>query len=169
MIVVFCCISTVTKDLSQRQPSDTASFGSNMKLMANDTISGRAPQDRFTLRIAACAPLHRVLVAGGAEGDLDNYANTLSSAEMYVPITIPKIVGASVAGKRLFGFGEGFDLGATILINGEEQRTIGDAANPETTLIAKRLVRKSNRVTTCRFGTLTARHLKGSSSPGSRL
>jgi|GEM_PF-4538368 len=51
---------------------------------------------------------------------------------------LARITAASVAGKKLFVFGEHFDLGAVILLNGQEQKTANDVQNPKTILIAKR-------------------------------
>ena len=53
-----------------------------------------------------------------------------------------KITSASVTGKKLFVFGENFDDGAVILLNGEEQRTLNDSQNPKTTLIGKKAGKK---------------------------
>lgn len=79
------------------------------------------------------------MVAGGQSGSL------LNSAELYDPtatIAIPRIVSASVQGKKLFVFGENFDPGAVILLNGVEQKTKHDGQNPETTLIGKKVGKK---------------------------
>jgi dipeptidyl aminopeptidase/acylaminoacyl peptidase len=51
---------------------------------------------------------------------------------------LARITAASVAGKKLFVFGEHFDLGAVILFNGQEQKTANDVQNPKTILIAKK-------------------------------
>jgi hypothetical protein len=37
---------------------------------------------------------------------------------------------------------EDFDLGAVVLLNGEEQKTIGDDQNPKTSLIRKKAGRR---------------------------
>ena len=77
----------------------------------------------------------KVLVVGGF-----NYG-ALNSVEVYdpaAPIAIPKIASASASGKKLFVFGEDFDRGAVILLNGEEQTTKNAGENPRTTLIGKR-------------------------------
>jgi hypothetical protein len=50
----------------------------------------------------------------------------------------PKINSVSVTGKKLFVLGQDFDRGARILINGAEQKTVNDQANPGTRLIAKK-------------------------------
>src|SRR5438128_47286 len=55
-----------------------------------------------------------------------------------------RIASASVSGKRLFVFGENFDPGAVILLNGEEQKTISDEQNSKTALIAKKAGKKVN-------------------------
>jgi Tol biopolymer transport system component len=49
-----------------------------------------------------------------------------------------RITGASLAGKKLFLFGENFDPGAVILLNGEKQITRNDSQNPKNTLIGKK-------------------------------
>lgn len=84
----------------------------------------------------------KVLLAGGR-----NSGGSLSSAELYdasgaITITIPKIVGATVAGKKLFVTGENFEPGAVILLNGEQQKTRSDEGNPTTSLIGKRAGKK---------------------------
>ena len=74
----------------------------------------------------------KVLVAGGG-GE--------HSAELYHPerlVPAPRIIMASVAGKKLIVVGENFDPGAVILINGEEQKTRNDEQNPQTMRIGKR-------------------------------
>lgn len=40
--------------------------------------------------------------------------------------TLPKISSASVSGKKLFVFGESFQMGAVVLLNGDEQGTLND-------------------------------------------
>jgi photosystem II stability/assembly factor-like uncharacterized protein len=50
----------------------------------------------------------------------------------------PRVISASVSGKRLIVEGENFDKGATVLVNGEEQKTKNDDANPVTRLICKK-------------------------------
>ena len=42
-----------------------------------------------------------------------------------------KINGLSIEGKRLLLFGENFDQGAVILVNGVEQKTRNDKENPK--------------------------------------
>jgi Beta-propeller repeat len=55
-----------------------------------------------------------------------------------VKISAPRIISASVSGKRLFVSGEGFDDGAVIIINGEEQKTRNDEQQMTTLLIGKK-------------------------------
>lgn len=50
----------------------------------------------------------------------------------------PRITGASISGKKLIVNGVGFDDGAKILVNGEQQKTANDDQNPTTALIAKK-------------------------------
>jgi acetyl esterase/lipase len=49
-----------------------------------------------------------------------------------------KITGASVSGKNLFVFGEDFDVGAVILLDGLKQKTANDDQNPTTVLIGRK-------------------------------
>jgi N-acetylneuraminic acid mutarotase len=82
----------------------------------------------------------KVLIAGGSANN-----TTLNSAELYdpnAPISTPKIISASVAGKSLVVVGENFDDGAVIVLNGEEQRTKNDEQNPKTTLIGRKVGKK---------------------------
>jgi photosystem II stability/assembly factor-like uncharacterized protein len=53
-----------------------------------------------------------------------------------------RIHNATVSGKRLFVFGENFDPGAVILLNGVEQNTKNDPQNPKTALIGKKAGKK---------------------------
>jgi N-acetylneuraminic acid mutarotase len=84
----------------------------------------------------------KVLVVGGHD------RGYLRSAELYDPEmldpapTVPRIIMASVSGKKLFITGENFHAGAVILLNGEEQKTKQPAANPQTSLIGKKAGRK---------------------------
>ena|SRR2546422_4668148 len=72
------------------------------------------------------------------------YAGIIDNASVppLPPPVIPRIISASVAGKRLFVLGENFDPGAVILLNGEQQITKNDAENPKTSLIGKKAGRK---------------------------
>ena len=54
----------------------------------------------------------------------------------------PRVLGASVKGKKLFVTGESFDKGAVILINNEEQETQNDTLLPSTVLISKKAGKK---------------------------
>ena len=67
----------------------------------------------------------------GTEGGSDIFITTREK----VKGNQPKVTSASVAGKRLLVFGENFDGGSVILLNGEEQKTAVDALNPGSVLI----------------------------------
>jgi photosystem II stability/assembly factor-like uncharacterized protein len=54
----------------------------------------------------------------------------------------PKILSASVAGKKLFVFGQGFDSDAAVLLNGERQKTKNDSDSINTNLICKKAGKK---------------------------
>lgn len=51
---------------------------------------------------------------------------------------LARITAISVAGKRLYVFGEHFDAGAVILLNGEAQKTKNDDLNPKSQLVGKK-------------------------------
>lgn len=53
-----------------------------------------------------------------------------------------KITAASVAGKKLFVYGENFDTGTAILMDGVKQKTVNDDQNPTTVLIGKKAGKK---------------------------
>jgi hypothetical protein len=85
----------------------------------------------------------KVLVVGGY--DVKSGGDYLRSAELYdpePPIPAPRIIGASVMGKKLIVGGENFDDGAVIVLNGEEQKTANDGQNPKTTLVGKKVGKK---------------------------
>jgi hypothetical protein len=90
----------------------------------------------------------KVLITGGDNQRYWSPDTILSSAELYDPEmlgpapTVPRIIMASVSGKKLFITGENFHAGAVILLNGEEQKTKQPATNPQTTLIGKKAGRK---------------------------
>ncbi len=49
-----------------------------------------------------------------------------------------KMRSASIVGKKLRVFGQGFQIGAKLLLNGEQQKTVSDDVSPETNLIGKK-------------------------------
>ncbi len=53
-----------------------------------------------------------------------------------------RISSALVVGKKLLIFGENFDSGAVLLLNGTPQKSISDESNPRTSLIAKKAGKK---------------------------
>ena len=53
-----------------------------------------------------------------------------------------KITAASVAGKRLLVYGENFDVGTVILLDGAKQKTANDEQDPTTMLIGKKAGKK---------------------------
>lgn len=91
----------------------------------------------YTSHTATLLPNGKVLVVGGASSDV----------ELYDPAAIvtPKILGASVSGKKLLLRGENFEFyGSVILLNGEEQKTLYDYRSPRTTLIGKKAGKRIN-------------------------
>lgn len=55
---------------------------------------------------------------------------------------VPKILSASVVGKKLFVFGQGFDNDASVFLNGERQKTKNDSDSINTNLICKKAGKK---------------------------
>jgi hypothetical protein len=59
-----------------------------------------------------------------------------------VELNRPEIIDASVSGKKLRVSGLSFDVGAKVLLNGEQQKTVNDEENQTTRLIAKKAGKK---------------------------
>jgi hypothetical protein len=59
------------------------------------------------------------------------------------PCRTPSISNVTGFGKQLLVKGAGFDEGAVILVNGQEQKTKPDASNPRGSLIAKKGAKKT--------------------------
>ena len=91
---------------------------------------------------ATLLPDGDVLVTGGFDGDYDWVTKFHSSTELFVLTAVPKIISVSVDGKKLFVHGEGFDRGAVILIDGQEQITKNNDESPRTILVGKRAGRR---------------------------
>jgi N-acetylneuraminic acid mutarotase len=116
-------------------PSNT--YYNSVEMYHPDTGTWSFVANLKTSRLASATLLlnGKVLVVGSRD------TWSISSSELYdtdAPIALPTITTASVSGKKRFIFGENFDTGAVILLNGEEQRTINDDQNPLSTLIGKK-------------------------------
>jgi len=100
---------------------------------------------------AGIADFSNTLVLAGLE-PLDSNGNPLPSPPTFISgsgteydvngVLLPEVRTARVSGKKLFITGEHFDSGAVILLNGEEQITRNDTANPKTSLISKKAGKK---------------------------
>jgi Galactose oxidase, central domain len=115
----------VALDSSELYDPDTGtwSFASNLN----------SPRAYHTATLLADG---KALLVGGLDS---SSISGLNSAELGDFVAVPpRIIMASVSGKRLIIAGENFDDGAVILINGEKQKTRNDDQNPRTTLIGKK-------------------------------
>jgi hypothetical protein len=77
-------------------------------------------------------------VVGGSILSIAIDPRTTSTVYIGRVAAAPKILSVSTVGKNLIVEGEFFDIGAVILIDGIQQRTVADAVNPTTTLVARR-------------------------------
>ena len=74
--------------------------------------------------------------------DSGNNTSEFSRCFPESPISGPRVFSAFRLGKDLIVVGDGFDSGATILINGEAKKTKKDEENATTRLIGKKVARK---------------------------
>jgi len=93
-----------------------------------------------TNKVAAISP--DGLVEAHGLGD-DTILVTYSGINYTVNLTVgdstkPRLTAASISGKKLILTGEGFDDGAKILLEGNQQKSANDDENPTTTLIGKK-------------------------------
>ena len=72
------------------------------------------------------------------------------------------ISSAAISGKQLLVFGSGFDDGAAILLEGQQQKTQNDASDPTTKLIAKK---GGKKIAPGQRVTLQVRDANGATSP----
>jgi hypothetical protein len=79
----------------------------------------------------------RFIIFGGVSSGLTNEVWELRN-NVVTPLPLPKITGVSILGKALFITGENFEMGAVIMISGQEQGTRNDEQNPATMLISKK-------------------------------
>ncbi|HWO02921.1 MAG TPA: lamin tail domain-containing protein [Blastocatellia bacterium] len=75
----------------------------------------------------------------------------------------PRIISASVSGKKLVVFGLNFDQGARIFIESQKQKTTNDASEPRTSLVSKKAGKTIERGQEV---TLTVKNANGSVSDG---
>ena len=90
-----------------------------------------------------------VYVSGGTESfdfpttpGVFQTAGRLGYKAFVIKIGVPRIVSVSIAGNKMIVRGEAFDAGAVVLVDGMQQRTIADDANPTTVLVAKKVLGK---------------------------
>jgi hypothetical protein len=51
---------------------------------------------------------------------------------------VPRVIDATISGKKLIVFGENFSDAAMIVLNGKAQKTSNDSGNPTAVLVGKR-------------------------------
>lgn len=109
------------------------------------TFEGQALQASWTFEwtapLANSGPV--TFYASGVQADDDG---TKQGDQTYTskvtinpaPQLSPRITGAAVSGKKLILAGENFDMGATVMLNGEPQKTRNDEASPSKVLVVKK-------------------------------
>ncbi|MEN3334800.1 MAG: hypothetical protein V7641_4165 [Blastocatellia bacterium] len=99
-------------------------------------------------RAVAVSATGDVLVGGATEASDIPVKNPVQAAHSGVldgflfKLGAPRIASVALSGKHLLVVGENFDQGATVLINGEQQKTENDAANTATRLIGKKAAKR---------------------------
>jgi hypothetical protein len=89
--------------------------------VGNAYVTGFTASDEF--------PTVNALQKRNAGGNLDAFI---------AKISLPRIIAVELSRKKLIVTGEGFDSGAVILVNGQEQKTQNDESNPMSLLIANK-------------------------------
>jgi hypothetical protein len=77
-------------------------------------------------------------------------------------LSIPQITSASASGKRLFVTGQNFAIDAVVEVNGAEQGTVNDDADPSHLLRSKKGAKK---IAPGSSATLVVRNPDGTASP----
>lgn len=81
------------------------------------------------------------------------------------PVSL-RILSAAVSGKKLLIYGQGFDAGAQVLLNGNAEKTKIDNQSPTTNIVGKKTGR---RIASGQTVTLRVRNLDGTLSPEFRF
>jgi uncharacterized delta-60 repeat protein len=103
----------------------------------------------------------RIIAAGGTRAD-NSINSDLALARYQTDLTGPRISAAEVQGKNLIVKGTGFDPGAKILINSEQQKSSNDELAPSEKLIGKKAGKRISRGETV---AITVRNPSGALSP----
>lgn len=76
---------------------------------------------------------------GGAFNDAENQQRVDEFFDLHLkaPVTL-RVLSVEIKGKKLIVNGEGFEAGAKVVVNGEEQKTVNDAEAPMMRLVAKK-------------------------------
>ena len=91
-------------------------FTTNPEITLYDWIVPNTPTTHAVIRI----------LVGKKSGDAVQTLSGVFTITGDGTTTLPKISSASVNGKKLFVFGEGFQMGAVVQLNGEDQATLND-------------------------------------------
>jgi hypothetical protein len=131
----------------------------------NYLTKGTSFGGQYVLRNPAGYPSLRGLMVWSINWDA---ANGLSLSDNVGPFlhdltTGPVIGNASVQGKNLIVTGSGFDAGAVILVNLQDERTINDPSDPADRLIAVKAAKRAG-ITPGRTVRLQVRNANGSLS-----
>lgn len=115
-------------------------LGSNV---VTTDANGNAPVS-FTFTFPAGIPGGFV---NSSATSVDGNTSELSSCVAVTNLSAPRVTSASRSGKKLFVFGDNFENGAKILVNGVEQKTTFNSATQLTGKKAGKKIKSGDRIT----------------------
>jgi photosystem II stability/assembly factor-like uncharacterized protein len=130
----------------------------------DDTVTGIAADSAGAVYVAGSTMSSAFPTTSGALKSTlatQDYEDAFVAKLSQLPVAL-SISSAAVSGKQLLVFGSGFDDGAAILLEGQQQKTQNDASDPTTKLIAKK---GGKKITPGQRVTLQVRDANGATSP----
>jgi hypothetical protein len=148
-LLIGCAIQTCPDKTDRANPIRYASNDDPPFLIMHgdrDCLVGPQQSQRLydaLINVGVSASLKFIPGAGHGGSEFENSEN-LKIVEDFLDEHLKGVVGtlkitsASVSGKKLFVYGEKFENGAAILMDGEKQKTANDDQNPTTVLIGRK-------------------------------